>query len=128
MKYLIDTHTFLWAVSATNKLSQLSRSLIEDIDNEICLSTASLWEIAIKISIGKLRITHSYETFISQQLALNEFFVVPASLKHYEAVASLPMHHKDPFDRLIVAQAMVEQMPVISIDDKFDRYRIQRIW
>ncbi|QQS49589.1 MAG: type II toxin-antitoxin system VapC family toxin [Acidobacteriota bacterium] len=102
--------------------------LIEDIDNEIYVSTASLWEIAIKISVGKLRFTSSYETFISQQLALNEFFILSASLKHYEAVTSLPLHHKDPFDRLIVAQAMVEQLPIISIDDKFDFYPVQRIW
>ncbi len=128
MRYLLDTHTFLWAVSATDKLSRLSRALIEDLDNEIYLSTASLWEIAIKVSIGKIRLTSSYGAFITHQLAINDFIILSASLQHYEEVASLPQHHKDPFDRLIIAQSQVEQIPVISIDESLDLYRIQRLW
>lgn len=128
MKYLIDTHAFLWGISAPDQLSPISRKLIENTDNEIYVSSAGLWEIAIKISIGKLRLSSPFEQFISQQLGLNQFYILTASLRHYEAVASLPLYHKDPFDRLMIAQSMIENMPIISIDEKFDLYPIRRIW
>ena len=128
MKLLIDTHVFLWAIGDASKLSQLSRSLIQNGNNEICLSSASLWEIAIKISLGKLTIGGVFETFVPLQLALNHIEVIESTMRHYSAVASLPQHHRDPFDRLIVAQAITESLPLISIDEKLDAYGVQRLW
>lgn len=128
MKYLLDTHAFLWAISDPAKLSSTARQEIENLQNELLISTASLWEIAIKFGLGKLRLSSAYETFIPQQLSLLGVTVVEASILHFAAVARLPHHHRDPFDRLIIAQSIVERTPVISIDDKFDNYGIQRVW
>jgi PIN domain nuclease of toxin-antitoxin system len=128
MKYLLDTHAFLWAISAPASLSVTARQEIEDLQNELIVSTASLWEIAIKLGVGKLQLTSPYETFIPQQLALLSANVMAASTIHYATVAKLPHHHRDPFDRLIIAQSLVEQVPVISVDDKFDAYAIRRVW
>ncbi len=128
MKYLLDTHAFLWAISDPAKLSATARQEIENLQNELLISTASLWEIAIKFGLGKLRLASAYETFIPQHLTLLSVTVVEASIIHFAAVARLPQHHRDPFDRLIIAQSIVEQTPVISIDDKFDSYGIQRTW
>lgn len=128
MKYLLDTHAFLWAISEPVKLSATARQEIESRQNELHISNASLWEIAIKSGLGKLHLSSPYETFIPQQLTLLGVSVLEASIIHFAAVARLPHHHRDPFDRLIIAQSIVEQVPVISVDDKFDKYGIQRIW
>ncbi|MGH9843637.1 MAG: type II toxin-antitoxin system VapC family toxin [Blastocatellia bacterium] len=128
MKYLLDTHAFLWAVSAPASLSATARQEIEDLQHELLVSTASLWEIAIKFSLGKLQLSSPYEVFIPYQLALLGTGILAASTDHYATVARLPHHHRDPFDRLIIAQSLVEQVPIISVDDKFDAYGIQRIW
>jgi PIN domain nuclease of toxin-antitoxin system len=128
MKLLIDTHTFLWAIGDVGRLSLTSRNLIQDSNNEVFLSTASLWEIAIKISNGKLTIGRDFETFIPLQIMLNQFTVMTATLRHYATVITLPHHHRDPFDRLIIAQALTEAVPIVSIDDKFDAYGVQRLW
>jgi PIN domain nuclease of toxin-antitoxin system len=128
MRLLIDTHAFLWAASDKDRLSERARSLIEDASNEIYVSSASLWEIAIKIGIGKLRLTSPYETFIAKQLAITNILVLSSSIRHYAALAALPVHHKDPFDRLIIAQSIVEATPIVSIDAKFDTYLVNRIW
>ena len=128
MKYLLDTHAFLWAIAAPADLSATARQAIEDLSNELLVSTGSLWEIAIKHGIGKLQLAGPYATFIPHHLAVLNVNVLAATMAHYAAVAQLPHHHRDPFDRLIIAQAQVEQAPVISLDDKFDAYGIQRIW
>jgi PIN domain nuclease of toxin-antitoxin system len=128
MKLLIDTHTFLWAIGQSAKLSQTCRDLLTDGNNEVLLSAASLWEIAIKLSLGKLTLGGSFETFIPLQLALNRIEILEATLQHYAVVATLPQHHRDPFDRLIIAQAQAESLPVVSIDDKFDPYGVKRLW
>ena len=128
MKLLIDTHTFLWAIGDVGRLSRTSRNLIQDGNNEVFLSTGSLWEIAIKISNGKLTIGGDFETFIPLQLTLNQFIVLKATLRHYATVITLPHHHRDPFDRLIIAQALSDSLPIVSIDDKFDAYGVQRLW
>lgn len=127
MRFLIDTHTFLWMIQDSQQLSQLARSTVES-DADLWLSSGSLWEIAIKVGVKKLTLPEPLSDFLDQQLKHNEIDVLVPTTKHFEAVANLPLHHRDPFDRLIVAQAMTEGIPVISVDTAFDFYDIQRLW
>lgn len=127
MKLLLDTHTFLWFINNSPQLSIDAKNLIES-DVDLLLSIASLWEIAIKVSIGKLTIPNTYDQFIPQQVQLNDMEVLPISLAHLAVVTTLLFHHRDPFDRLLIAQAMVEKMSIISADEIFDSYGISRIW
>ncbi|MBI1745770.1 MAG: type II toxin-antitoxin system VapC family toxin [Acidobacteria bacterium] len=127
MKFLLDTHTFLWFVNDDPQLSVDAKNLLES-DVDLLLSLASLWEIAIKVSIGKLALPDSYDKFIPQQVALNDVQILPIGLAHLGSVATLPFHHRDPFDRLLIAQAMVEKVSIVSADAVFDRYGIGREW
>jgi len=128
VKLLLDTHTFLWVIDNDTKLSPKSRTLIEDVNNEIYVSAASLWEMAIKISIGKLVLRQSFDLFIPQQLRLNSIKLLGISVEHIATIINLPFYHRDPFDRLIIAQLMVEQIPVVSVDSVFDSYNVTRLW
>ena len=128
MRFLLDTHTFIWFVTDNPKLSDTSRGLINDGNNEILLSTASIWEMAIKQSTGKLSFGLPFRVFIEQQISLNRIDILNINLDHIEVVVTLPFHHRDPFDRLIIAQAMVEQIPILSADSVLDAYSIQRLW
>lgn len=128
MKLLLDTHTFLWFIMGSAYLSANARALIEDQANEKFLSVASLWEIAIKVSIGKLSLSAPFNTLIPEQLSLNGFELLKLEVPHAATLINLPFHHRDPFDRLLIAQAMVEQMQIVSIDSVFDAYQIQRAW
>src|SRR5262245_57878951 len=105
MNLLLDTHSFLWFVTGSLNLSRQARTLIEDPANQPLLSVASLWEMAIKIGLGRLTVEPPFETFISRQLELNGFDLLPIQLRHVAAVITLPFHHRDPFDRLLIAQA-----------------------
>ncbi|HAX75331.1 MAG TPA: PIN domain nuclease [Cyanobacteria bacterium UBA11372] len=128
MRLLLDTHTFIWFVTDNPKLSETARGLINDGNNEIWLSTASIWEMAIKQSTGKLSFGLPFRVFIEQQVSLNRIDILNINLDHIEVVVTLPFHHRDPFERLIIAQAMVEQIPILSADSVFDAYPIQRLW
>jgi len=128
MNILLDTHAFLWFVDDNPRLSQPARVLIESEDSQPFLSTASLWEIAIKISLGKLTLNQPYETFIPQHLALNGIGILNISMDHTAAVAILPFHHRDPFDRLLVVQSKIEDMTFVSADPAFDAYGVKRVW
>ncbi len=128
MKLLLDTHSFLWFIGGDGRLSPTARTLIEDVTNEVFLSVASLWEMAIKISLGRLQLAEPFETFIPQQLSLNRMGLLGITISHTAKVATLPFHHRDPFDCLLVAQAQVEQMPLVSSDPAFDTYAITRLW
>jgi PIN domain nuclease of toxin-antitoxin system len=128
MKLLLDTHAFLWFIDGSPLLSGAARERIEDITNARYFSIASLWEIAIKLSIGKLSLSQPYGTFIPEQLAINDVQLLGITFEHTELIATLPLHHRDPFDRLLVVQAMQEDMPLISVDPAFDAYGIVRIW
>lgn len=128
MKILLDTQAFLWFIADDIKLSASARSLIENPDNERLLSIASLWEIAIKMSLGKLEVEKPFEELIPHQLELNDIDVLAIEIAHLKKIAVMAFHHRDPFDRLIVAQSLVEQVPVVSIDTKFDDYGIERLW
>ncbi|MEI2582446.1 type II toxin-antitoxin system VapC family toxin [Scytonema sp. PRP1] len=128
MRLLLDTHTFIWFFTGNTKISNQARALIENQDNEKLLSTASVWEIAIKQSTGKLSFHVPFEVFIKQQLSLNDFNLLNINLDHLAVVATLPFHHRDPFDRLLIAQSIVEKIPVLSVDSAFDAYPIERLW
>jgi PIN domain nuclease of toxin-antitoxin system len=128
MRLLLDTHTFIWFVIDSPKLSISVKSQIEDENNEKLLSIASIWEIAIKQSSGKLSFALPFRQFIEQQLSGNNIELLNINLEHIEAVESLPFYHRDPFDRIIIAQAMVGVMPILSADSIFDGYPIQRFW
>jgi PIN domain nuclease of toxin-antitoxin system len=129
MKILLDTHTFLWFINDSPELSNNAANLLES-DVDLVLSMVSLWEIAIKISLNKLTLSKSneYERFIPQQLTLNNIEVLNLTLEHLTVLSKLPLHHRDPFDRLLIAQAMSENLQIISVDTKFDSYEIERIW
>ena len=128
MNILLDTHAFLWFIAGSNELSDKARELVEDENNRVFLSAASLWEMAIKVSLEKLTLSEPFETLIPEQLAINGVEILGITVAHTTQVARLPFHHRDPFDRLIIAQALEEQMPVISADATFDKYGVTRIW
>lgn len=128
MNLLLDTHTFLWFIAGDSSLSQPARSAIEDENNDLYMSVASLWEIAIKISIDKLTLSEPFETLIPEQLAENGIELLDISVEHTALIASMPFHHRDPFDRLIATQAKTEQMTLVSVDAIFDAYGVTRLW
>ncbi|MEG4347914.1 type II toxin-antitoxin system VapC family toxin [Microcoleus sp. A003_D6] len=128
MRLLLDTHTFIWYVTDNPRLSANAKLLIEDENNEKLVSIASIWEMAIKHSIGRLNFSLPFMEFVRQQLSVSNIGLLEINLNHIEVVASLPLHHRDPFDRLIIAQSMAEQIPVLSVDAIFDAYAIARLW
>lgn len=128
MNILLDTHAFLWFVDDDPRLSQPAQALIEAEESQPFLSAASLWEIAIKISLGKLILKQPYDTFIPHQLALNGISILNITIEHAAAIAILPFHHRDPFDRLLAVQAKIEKMILVSADPIFDAYEIKRVW
>lgn len=128
MRFLLDTHTFIWFVMGDPNLPKQLRTLIETIENERVVSIASLWEIAIKMNLGKLNMGATFEQLIPGQLIANRMDILPVSVVHLYQVAQLPLHHRDPFDRMLIAQCLAENLPVLSRDATFDRYAISRLW
>jgi len=128
LKYLLDTHALLWYTLDEGQLSPLVISIITDRQNQILFSPASYWEIAIKVSIGKLSLNQAYEDFIDVCLQQYDFSILSILPKHTALLINLPFYHKDPFDRLLIAQALSEGMPLISVDRKFDNYGVHRLW
>jgi len=125
---LLDTHAFLWWVSDAPILSAAARHAIRDPETKCLLSLASCWEIAIKHSLGKLRVPAPLERFIPEQMASNRFQPLEIGFRHVARVAELPFHHRDPFDRLLVAQALEEDLILVSSDSAFDSYGVTRLW
>jgi PIN domain nuclease of toxin-antitoxin system len=130
VRLLLDTHTMYWYAAADPQLSANAQTVIQDGSNEVLISPASYWEIAIKVSLGKWILHRPYEEFVDTCLQGYGFHVLPIEPKHTARVATLPYptNHKDPFDRLIVAQALVEGIPIVSADPQLDPYGITRIW
>jgi PIN domain nuclease of toxin-antitoxin system len=127
MKYLLDTHTLIWFIEGDEKLPQKLRMIIETAENQICVSIASFWEMAIKQSIHKLELNSSVEDYISKVIE-NNMTIIPISFEHILKLTTLPFHHRDPFDRMLIAQTMVEQMTVISKDAHFSDYEVATLW
>ena len=128
MKYLLDTHTVIWFLTGDKKLSDKARGLIDNPDNRKFLSIASLWEIAIKVSLGKLALNKPFEKLFPEQLYFNRIEILDITVDSLIKLTTLPFHHRDPFDRLIIAQALVEELPIIRADAAFDAYGISREW
>ena len=128
MRHLLDTHALLWYTLGDPKMSAAATALIVDPANEILISPAAYWEIAIKVSIGKLILNQPYEDFMDACVNKYGFTILPVEPKHTARVIGLPFHHTDPFDRLLVAQALVENIPIISNDPALDAYGIKRLW
>jgi PIN domain nuclease of toxin-antitoxin system len=126
-RLLLDTNAFLYFINNDSALSKTAKNLLES-EVDLLISAACLWEIAIKFSIGKLSLPDSFGNFIPSQIRQNDIEILPVTLPHLEKVSTLPFHHKDPFDRLIIAQSMVENLPILSSDAAFDLYKIERIW
>jgi PIN domain nuclease of toxin-antitoxin system len=128
LRLLLDTHAFLWFVLDDAKLSLPARQAIESVDNEVVISPASYWEIAIKISLGKYRLSGSFERFWDTGMRRNDITALPIEIRHAERLAAMAFHHKDPFDRLVIAQALVEGLHLVSADGRFDAYGVSRVW
>ena len=128
MRLLLDTHAFLWWVADSTALSKRARRAIADAHNECLVSTASCWEMDIKVSIGKLELPGRVERFVPHHMMLNGFRELPIDLPHAAGVARLPFHHRDPFDRLLASQALSEDLPIVSADSSFGKYGVTRIW
>jgi PIN domain nuclease of toxin-antitoxin system len=128
MRLLVDTHAFLWWIEDAPALSKRARSAIARSDNECLLSLASCWEMAVKLSLGKLRLPAPIERFVPEQLATNAFRQLAIEFRHVAKVATLPFHHRDPFDRLLAAQALEERCVIVSADPVFGRYGVERVW
>jgi PIN domain nuclease of toxin-antitoxin system len=128
VRLLLDTHAFLWWVADASELSTRARGVIAATDNECLLSAASCWEMAIKVSIGKLDLDGLVERFVPHHLAVNGFQELPVEVRHASRVARLPFHHRDPFDRLLASQALEEDLAIVSADPIFRRYGVKRIW
>ena len=128
MKLLLDTHAFLWWIGDNPNLSSKARRLCEDGNNEIFFSAASGWEMAIKAGLGRLVLPDPPEEFIVGNLKANAFQILPVHLNHTCRVRSLPDHHRDPFDRLLVAQAQIEGLGLVSKDEVMSRYPVEVFW
>jgi PIN domain nuclease of toxin-antitoxin system len=105
-----------------------ARGLIGDPSNEILVSPATYWEIAIKIALRKYALPEPFAVFMEREIVINDFRILPIELKHVTPLTTMPFHHRDPFDRLLIAQAMVEQIPIVSSDPAFNAYPITRLW
>jgi PIN domain nuclease of toxin-antitoxin system len=128
VRFLIDTHVFIWYIQNSERLPNLVTTLINDGNNQILLSIASIWEMAIKQSTGKLNLGLPYINFIEEQIRLNNIQLLPISLNHIEVITTLPFYHRDPFDRILIAQAITEDIGLVSVDSVFSLYPVQRIW
>ena len=127
MKLLIDTHALLWFQSGDRRLSRAARAAIEAPDAELLFSAASIWEMAIQASLGRLKLSEPVEDYVAEKLRQG-YGTLSVSWLHAARVASLPWHHRDPFDRLIAAQALVERCPLVSRDRVFRKYGVQVVW
>ena len=125
---ILDSHALYWFAEDDPKMPPRVKDIIEDEQTEVWVSVVSIWELAIKAANGKLELAAQPEIYFSDLLKKNGFSLLNVTYSHVILAARLPLHHKDPFDRLIIAQSLVEQMPVISVDEIFDSYDVTRIW
>ncbi|MBM4166866.1 MAG: type II toxin-antitoxin system VapC family toxin [Ignavibacteria bacterium] len=127
MNLLLDTHAFIWLVENDKQLSSKAKSIVEETSNANFISIASLWEIAIKVSLRKIKLQHSFEKTIAM-INENGFELLNISTEHTMEASKLKFHHRDPFDRMLIAQAKVEKMTIVGKDEHFDKYKVKRIW
>lgn len=128
MRILLDTHVFLWWITEDARLPKHVSTLMTTIEHQLFLSAASAWEIAVKIRVGKLQLPADLDSFVIEQLMTNAITPLPVQLHHALHVATLPLLHRDPFDRMLVAQSLVEDIPILTGDTQITRYPVMTIW
>jgi len=128
MRVLVDTHTFLWALLKDHRLSARAKQILISGEHELVFSLVSLWEIAVKMKIGKLNTVGSSVTYIRDEMAEYGMELLPIRYEHILELERLPLHHSEPFDRLLIAQAVAESLPILTHDEKFPLYPVKLIW
>ena len=128
MKCLLDTHAFIWLSTDDERLSGKARNAILDIRTSLFLSSASIWEMVIKTALGKLKLPDHPETFIRKQLVLAQIHELPVTFKHAFSLQQLPTYHKDPFDRILICQAIAGGMTILTPDTRISSYPVQVEW
>jgi len=128
MKALVDTHVFLWWITDDPRISDRVIEIIEDGRNELYFSSASCWEIAIKSTLGRIELPDRPDSFIATQLHLNRIEPLPIHIRHALNVINLPEIHKDPFDRMLISQAQLENLPIVTNDSVIEKYGVEVIW
>ena len=128
MRVLLDTQAFLWWVSGADRLTARARSVIADPGSDVLVSVASAWEIAIKCATGRLELEGAAQTYVPERIRQHGFAVLPVELDHALRAGALPRHHGDPFDRLLVAQGQVEDVPIITAEPLLNLYDVETIW
>jgi PIN domain nuclease of toxin-antitoxin system len=128
MRVLVDTHTFLWALLKNHRLSATAKQILTSKEHELYFSLVSLWEIAVKMKIGKLNTVGSSVTYIRDEMAEYGMELLPIRYEHILQLERLPLHHSEPFDRLLIAQAIAESLPILTHDEKFPLYPVKLIW
>jgi PIN domain nuclease of toxin-antitoxin system len=128
MKVLLDTHAFIWLDTQPEKLSKTAMEICQDTDNQLYLSMASIWEMQIKVQLGKLKLKIPLADMLTVQQQENDLNILNIALTHIYQLQALPFHHNDPFDRLIIAQSVLENMTIISVDEKFKAYEASVLW
>ena len=128
MRALLDTHTFLWWNTNDSNLSQIARKILADGRNEIFLSAASAWEIAIKVARKRLILPEPPGRYVAERMSLHNFQGLPIQISHALHIYNLPAHHQDPFDRLLVAQSQLEKLPILTADPEIAQYDVEILW
>ncbi len=128
MQFLLDTHVLIWLLEGNKNLSNVAKATIEDENNSLYLSVASLWEITIKLSLGKLDLQISIEDMVESFLIPSGIEILPIEIGHLSILRELPLHHRDPFDRLIISQAKADELTLISTDGVFTQYSLKLLW
>ena len=128
MRHLVDAHSLIWALDDPSKLGAAAMTALQDPANELLLSSSTMWELSIKSGLTKLKLSLPFRQWMEKAIADLGLIDLPIILDHAERQAGLPLHHRDPFDRLLAAQALVEGIPLVSTDVMFDRYGVIRIW
>jgi PIN domain nuclease of toxin-antitoxin system len=128
MSYLLDTGVWLWSVWEPSRIPTVARNILEDRGEELFLSAVSSWELAIKVASGKLQLPEPPETYVPSRMMTQGLRPLPISHRHALAVFGLPLHHRDPFDRLLIAQSTVENMTLLTADREFKMYDVPLLW
>jgi PIN domain nuclease of toxin-antitoxin system len=128
VRLILDSHVLIWAVDDPAQLSPTASALLQDPTNELLVSAATIWEVAIKVGLGKLTLSQTYRAWMTQALSDLGAVILPVTVEYADAQASLPFHHRDPCDRLIIAQTLIEAVSVVSDDGQFDAYGVSRLW
>jgi PIN domain nuclease of toxin-antitoxin system len=128
VRLLLDAHAVIWAVDDPSRLSLPAATALRDSTSEVLIGAGTIWELAIKTGLGKLALSLPYRPWMSQAIADLGALILPITVEYADVQAALPHHHRDPFDRLLIAQAQVEQVSVVSADPAFDLYGVRRLW